>query len=315
MSDFDSKNERACEEIQELIAWYPGGTLNDDERSIVEKHSAECPVCSDFLHFASEFKEILKERHSPHPAADALVCFAENRAAMDPEQRSVIEKHLAACEDCKDQLAILEEVERTYSQEQAAAASVSDMRKIPVGARSRLRGFWDSLKGSILRPVPAAVYLAVAVLAVGLHLLRPDWMPGGIGDRESGEIGLYTGDGPFPGVVGGIVILPDEMGRMRQPGTEEPAGTRIGAGRAHFLLLELTGLEAPPSPEDIYTVELAREGSAEPVFEVEVPGRIFQENYTLCLSLEETALAPGNYVVRVIGPRGKTVYRSSFPAE
>ena len=184
MSDSSSKNENICGEIQELITWYPGGTLDEEESGRVEKHTAECPTCHDLMRFASEFKEVLQEQYSPHPAADALVCFAESRAALDPKQRSIIERHLAGCKECQEQVSILEEVERTYSEEQAADASAHYPREIPVGATSGPRGLWESLKASILRPVPAAVYLAVAVLAVGLLLLRPDWQPSGVGDRK-----------------------------------------------------------------------------------------------------------------------------------
>lgn len=310
----DSNAHDICERMRELIAWYPGRALAEEERSRVEKHVANCPACADLLEFASAFKGMLQAEHSTHPDPEALVSYVESRAAMDPEQCSTVERHLAVCPQCREEAAMLTAVEESYSTEKAAASSPYT-GGVPPDPKSRIGGFLRGLRGGVLKPVPAAVYLTAAVLAVGMLLFRPDGWMAGLTGREAGQIRLAPDVDAVSGSLGGVVILPDETDRMRRPGREDRAPTRVDAGRAQFLLLELTGLEAVPSAEDRYTVELSREGSPEPVFQSSILGRAFRDNYSLCLQLGEGGLRPGSYIVTVVGPSGNPVFRSSIIAE
>ncbi len=308
-----SHNTSACDEVRELIAWFPGRTLDENERRRVDEHVTECQACADLLRFVSGFSEIVREQYTPHPEAGSLVAFVEERTSLDSRERSEIEKHLAACAACREQVAMLEAVDRSIDEyDSREPAQTQPVPETPVTRRSRLRDFWDSLRGGILRPVPAAIYLILAVCTIGLLLLQSGGLKDRGIDRRTGEIDLHPGTGA--GTLGGIVILPDETGHVRQPGREETGGVRIDAGRAQFLLLELTGLEAPPADDDRYTVHLVQRNSTEPVFESVVRGEVFIETYTLCLSLESGALAPGRYIVTVTGPGGTIVYRSSIDA-
>lgn len=310
---FNSKDK--CSPVQELIAWYPGGSLDTNECALVEEHAAECSRCAALLRFVSEFKEVLIEKWAYHPSADALVSYAENRAAMDLHQRSLIDDHIAACSDCREQVAMLEKIETSGLEETSRTEVNSAVRDSSGDALSRLRDFWESLKGGVLRPVPAAVYLTVAVLALGFHIFRSNGQSTRPGGERHGEIGLAAVAESIPTTLSGVVLLPDETYRPRRPDLGTTAGVRVGTDRAQLLLLELTNLEDPPKEDQTYTVEIQRNGSAAREFVGTVMGREFRDNYTLCLSLSAGALEPGVHVVRVNDPDGKAIFRSTVIAE
>ena len=209
---------------------------------------------------------------------------------------------------------MLEAVDRDLSADNLESQSIPG-RKAAAIRKSGRRGFWDSLRGGLLRPVPAAVYLVVAVFAVGMLVLNPGGWIGGGSSLRTGEGGIESGAGSISGGLGGVIILPNETKRERGLGTDESSATQIDISQPHFLLIELVDLEAPPAAEDVYTVELLINGSTEPSFEFEVKGKAFRDNYTLCLPLRPESLAPGDYVLRVMNPDGFTVFRSSLLAK
>lgn len=300
-------NKNTCETVRELIAWYPGGTLGESERACVDEHTAVCPACADLLRFAAGFKDRLDAVYSRHPAAEALVRFVEDRSSMDPHEAYVIEQHLGICRECRDEASMLEAVDRSLAEEAATTAG----RPETAPPTSPLRTLWDALKGGLLRPAPAAVYLVVAVVALGVLLLRP----AGPIERGAGRTGVDVHTGSVPGTLGGVVILADETDRVRGEAGRDFTAARIDAAAPQFLLLELIGLEAPPADDVSYSVALRREGSDEPAFHTTARGALFSDNYTLCLSLEAGALMPGRYIVEVIDPAGTALFRSSVIVE
>lgn len=307
-----SESRDECERIGEMAVWLPSGTLEPSERAEVERHVARCPACAELLEFASKVKDTLIMQVSPHPDPDALVCFAEARAKMDSDVRREIENHLAMCPDCREEVAMLEAVDRESAGEVPRAMVARRGRADRRGAASGFRRFWEKLRASVLRPVPAAVYLVLAVVALGLYLTGPS-REGGIAIDGGGRGGVEGSSG-ISGTLGGTVILPDETSRLREPGARPPEPTEVEAGRAQFILLELVGLKSAPAENDIYTVEVIEDRSGGTVLTAPVAGREFRDNYTLCLFLGEGGMAPGLYTVRVIAPGGDTVFRSSMVA-
>lgn len=299
MDDSSTHNDGECGATQELIAWYPTRVLDERERRLVDEHAAECEACGDLLRFSSDLQKTLQEQYARHPAAAELVGFVEDKSSMTQHQRSAIEDHLNVCPSCKEQAVMLETVGRDASREDETRGA--EVRRPPTTIGTRRPGFWEVLRGGLFGPVPAAVYLAVALLAVGLHVFGP----GGWVD-VSPRTDLTTG------ALGSVVILPDETDRVRQSGGSETEVTSIDAASPQFLLIELTGLAAPPPAADVYTVEFLREDASVPVWEAEASGRTFRDNYTLCLSLGALALAPDRYLVRVVDPGGDVVYRSTL---
>jgi len=311
MGDSTTHANSGCGKVQELIAWYPTGALDDSERRRVDNHAAGCGECSDLLRFSSDLKGLLLETHSLHPDADALVCFVEDRTALANEKRLAIEAHLAACGECSKQAEILNAVDLASPGDANVRSSPSPRRR-PAGVSERRPGVWDFLRGGLFGPIPAAVYLVVALLAIGLQLFGPGARMSGFTVRDIGQTDVLYDTDPISSSLGGVVILPDETDRVRQPSRGEAASKSVDATNPHFLLIELTGLENPPKPDDVYMVEFSERDTEEPVMSARATGQTFRENYTLCFSLAPGALAPGAYVVRVVSPRGDTVYRSSL---
>jgi hypothetical protein len=295
MNNSMHENDGGCQAVEELIAWYPTGTLAEDERRRVEMHTDECASCADLLRFTGDLKGVLLESFSPHTEAELLVSFVEDRESLGAEQRVAIEGHLTTCADCREQADVLETVGRSVGQDEFVESRVPRTPEAIVGAETQRRGFWESLWGGLLKPVPAAVYLVVALLAVGLHLLRPVERAGDVSQQPSG-----------------VVILPDETNRVRQLGGEENDGTPIDASQPQYLLLELTGLESPPLAGDVYIVEFRSVDSAGPVLTASIKGAAFRDNYTIGYSLGAGVLEPGRYVVAVIDPDDQPVFRTSL---
>ena len=306
-----SQEADKCRRIQELLVWFPSGTLDEAETAEVEAHVAGCAECSGLLEFADELKTGLRARYSAHPDADDLVCFAENKAGMDPVIRSRIETHLSLCPACREELAILEAVDRGGVERADSTETAGVSRSEPAASTPVLGRLWSLLRGSILRPIPAAVYLILVALGIGLYTGGPLRRWAAVSGPGKGEVGMLQGADGVSGMLSGVVVLPDETGRVREPGAEVSGGAEIDVGKAQFLLLELIGLESPPQDDDRYTLELIEAGSPDPVLEAHVMGRDFRETYTLCLSITEGGLAPGTYTVSVIDPDGNPVFRST----
>ncbi len=292
--------DNECRAVQELLVWLPTGSLISEEKQRVERHAESCASCTELLGFASDFKAILVEEFPAHPDAAALVDFTENRVAMDSAVRSGIEGHLEVCRECRDEVEMLETVDRTAPAEDVAAPRSRQLSHKPVGASDEGRRWWDVFAGAMLRPAAAAVYLVIAVVAVALLMTtRPDRV---VLDRDAG------------GVLGGVTIVSDQSGAVR--GVEssfEPA--TLESGKAQFLLLELTGLDAPPMPKDMYTVRIENLHVDGSVWQMSVAGRAFSANYTLCLFLEPGSLEPGEYDVDVVAVGGEGVFHSTLFVE
>jgi hypothetical protein len=304
MPDSNDHKTNGCESVEELIVWYPSPTLVGEERQAVEAHVASCSKCAGLLRFASDIKEMLVERPSPHPAADVLVSFVENKSALNRRQRFEVEAHLAACGDCQKQSEMLEAVERDDRGDESIRPTVSTATFEGAGWWSGVQRFVGSLGGGLLKPAPAALYLVVAIVAFGLLISRP-------GDRDSTRGGRDAGAGLVGGATG-VIIVPDEMGRVREPGAAESEGLRIDGSRPQLLLIELTGLTAPPRGDTIYTIEFRDASTARPLLKSTIEGRAFDENYTIGYALNPNALPPGRYIVVVFDALDHVVYQSSF---
>jgi hypothetical protein len=310
-----SGNEGECGRVRELVVWLPAGTLGAEEQAEVQKHVAVCPACADLLKFASTLKTTLREQYASHPEPETLVRFAGARADMDPDTRARLERHLAGCPQCKEEVAMLEVVDRDDSAEASRAEGIGPARVGLRGEVSWLGSFWNLLRGSILKPVPAAVYLVLAAVGIGLYVAGPARQSDRISTHGEAGFGVLSGPSGISGSVGGVVILSDQTARMRQPGWQAGEPAEIDAATARFLLLELTGLEAPPAANDRYTVELTRDPSETPIATASVLGVDFSDNYTICLSLATGGLRSGPYSVRVLDQTGGVVFQSSIVAE
>lgn len=275
-----------CEGTRALIAWYPTTELSATERRRVEAHVAGCTSCKEWLQFVSDLKTSVQAAGSPHPEADLLVQYAEDDTRLRGNMRADIARHVDVCRECAREVAILRAVD-----EDAVAAHLAPRAERK--ERGGLRALWETLAGSLLRPVPAAIYLTAAIVAVLVPL-------------------LYTPtDGPPSAPeIGSVVLLNAEGGGLRGAGDEEVAAAQVGANEGHFLLIEFLDLETPPDPAARYRVEIAPEGSDVPAWTGEVEGRAFIDNYTLCLWLDAGTLQAGSFTVTVRDPADHPLFRS-----
>jgi hypothetical protein len=277
MSGSTGRESNGCARVRELVPWYPTGTLGEGERARVESHVSQCETCASLLEFSAGVKEMMLEVEALHPPPDALVDFVEGAA----EDRGSIEAHVAACASCREQVQIIEHVDRADD----GAAGTRPTRT------------WARLIRGVLGPAPAAVYLVVAVVAVGLWLRPP-------------------GDGTIPGnaiaPAGRVVVVADERDPVRRGVREDERRVVLDGSAAHLLLLELTTLENPPADDDVYTVAFETLAGAGPIRETAVAGADFRDNYTIAFTLAPGALEEGDYTVTVTSPEGATVFQSAL---
>ncbi len=300
MNESTGPGTQGCGDLQALIVWYPTAQLDPTERRRVEAHVAECASCADLLHFANDLQDTLQASAKLHPQAEELVQFVEDAGALEAVTRGRIEQHLAACLDCREQAAILAEVD----QELASTDAVRELAYHPRATRGLLERIWNRLATTVLQPIPAASYLVAAVAAVVVIAVHP-WettSPGTTGAAAGARRVLLTDVRFLAGA--GETVRGEEA---------EPTGLPVLEGaRAEFLVLELTGIAAPPAPEELFRVEIRSAAAASPVWSSTVQAGTFLEDYSLGVLLEPGALAPGRYALAVISPAGELVFRAAL---
>ncbi|MBN2070165.1 MAG: hypothetical protein JW814_01810 [Candidatus Krumholzibacteriota bacterium] len=296
MNSGNDKRPGQCRKCEQLAVWYPTRALTDEEKSLVEGHAAECASCAELLGFVIGFHETLVEAFSGHPDPETLVQFAEDPAIMTPSARAIVETHIEACSECRAEIEMLHAVDLAAGADDGSLARSGSASSRSAEATSRLSRWREIFSSLVLRPAAAAVYLIVAVAAIGLLISRVD--------RSSDAIG----------VLGGVSVLSDEAGVVRGAGSS-PGVTTIEAEVAGFLLLELTGPDIELSDDDQYEVRIIGGGGSEPVYAKSISGGAFSYNYTLCLFLQGGTLEPGEYRVRVIDPEGSVIFSSSLAVE
>ena len=290
------ERQNTCDAVRELVAWYPTGELTMEQRSQVEEHAAACPACAERLRFARSLAAAAPTCAEIHPEPDMLVTFVENAQELPAQERARIQEHLGICRQCAREAEILRGLEER------------------AGVLERM---WNALAASVLRPLPAAGYLALATAAVVLWVIRV----GGPGpETRAPESGPPASTPAAPAAsgtsarsfAGGVLLLPGETGAQRgepQPGAEVPTWD---SARAQLLLVEFTDLETPPAPGDVFRVRVSDAASGAVVWETAVAAEAFVENYTIGLMLAPGTLPPGRHQVSVRGPDEREIFRSTL---
>lgn len=293
----DAAGRTTCEAVRLLIPWI---AANPDaaaltEREEVEAHVAACEECAEQLAFAMR----LAEEPAPadwHPEAASLTDYADAPHRLGAAARARLEAHLGTCPACAESVAALRAIAPPQTGEHPGL----------------LARWWQILAGGVLRPIPAAAYLAAAVAAGALLITTHRSGDGPPGPGQAGDA---------PAWLGSPHILVDGSGIDRSASGEavatDPtgAGVTVRAGARQLLLVEFTNLMAPPSPEALYRVRVQPAETDEVVWTSPVPGRAFAENYTLSLMLEPGTLSPGRYRIQVTSPEEEVVFTSGFSAE
>lgn len=289
-----SPADEVCKRIRELVAWYPTGTLTTEDRARVRNHARTCESCAEALAFAIGLQADLVR--GDHPAEESLVRFVDDRGSLSDGERIGIEKHLACCEQCRQEESILALVNGEETRQ-------PHLRPVRAPASGRFQRLWDRAAGSLLRPVLAAAYLTAAIVAIIALVARHD----NVSDRPSAPIvGSSAGE---------VVLLSDAVGERRGLEGPEAEIPILAEGETRCLLLEFTNLESPPRPEDNYAIRVLSAESNEELWRGDVTGEEFLSNYTLYLFLEPHLMSRGEYRVTVTNPQGEVIFRSRFFVE
>lgn len=102
--------------IQILLPWYVKKTLSKKETRQVTEHLEECLECSRRVRklewLSVNIQEYREKWRSNHVSSDLLVIYAESKHEIKGIERKKIEDHLSACESCKKELNILQNINR-----------------------------------------------------------------------------------------------------------------------------------------------------------------------------------------------------------
>jgi putative zinc finger protein len=89
----------------ELLLWHAAGSLDPEQAAAVARHLEQCGECRrDAETFGSLGGTIRTAGGTGHVSAEDLVRFEQEALARDPRSREAIERHLAACADCRADL-------------------------------------------------------------------------------------------------------------------------------------------------------------------------------------------------------------------
>jgi anti-sigma factor RsiW len=112
-----------CERIAEILPWYLSDTLAPDAKQQTRAHLAQCPRCR------REFQETVEAAaiYEQHPPEEALVDYAFDQPGVT-HQRTLIERHLATCSACAEELKLVQESRRLSEKE---VATVTVLRPAP----------------------------------------------------------------------------------------------------------------------------------------------------------------------------------------
>jgi len=257
-----------------------------EERRLVEEHTAVCSECADRLQFTRHLKSAIESCVELHPEPDFLVQFVEAAGDLAPEERTRIERHLAICPDCRQEVRILRNLER---------------------GPGLLERLWETMATSILRPLPAAGYLAAAATAVVLLIIQP----GGESGRERSMLPGTTAP-TSRSFAGPVLLLQGESATQRGEPRPVAGLPTWDAARSQLLLIEFFDLGTPPQPTDLFCVQIIAAETGALVWETRVSAESFLENYTLGLVLAPGALSAGRHQVSVDDQDGQEVFRSDL---
>ncbi len=157
----------AHERFQAALAAHLAEVLPEEESAWMEAHAAECDACRDLLErVRARLSEASGE--SGHAPAALLSAWLRERDAFTPLERTLLERHLAGCEECRADL-----------EEMAALARLP----LPSAAAVRRPRRWLGYGG-------AGLVVAAAILVVFLIRDREPAAPPGRGTpREPSEQG------------------------------------------------------------------------------------------------------------------------------
>lgn len=282
-------------EIPEFLA-EPGAPRFADFRD----HYPRCRACSAEVRAWSELHaRLAAAAGSAHPDPETWVRYAQTPGALASDARRALERHLAGCAACRDELAGLARF--------SPAALVAPPE--PDAAASRLRAALASLSRVVLHP--AFAYALVALLLLPLARNRGPLRPGGSesGRRQStpAEEAREEDRAPAP------------------PATEFAAGTRLERAAEVDALQQQASearrarararADAPAPAQAAATPAPAAIVSFDPGQPMRLPAFVGDGDVVLRLPLPEHVGPVARFEVRVVDPGRSRELRETRAAE
>ncbi len=121
------------------------------------EHYPRCPECAAEVRAWTDLHVLLQARGSDpdgaHPEPALLLEYAQRNSALDAAGRSDLQRHLAACASCRDELNALHHFD---------FSGLAAARPAAAAARRAARGLWPAVRGIALHP--AFAYALVLLL-------------------------------------------------------------------------------------------------------------------------------------------------------
>lgn len=141
------------------------------EWASLRSHYPRCPECAEEVARWSRLDVLLRSEGAgmaAHPSEHQLLAYQAEPAALEPEARTALEAHLAACAPCRSELRVLAGFDFAALESGAAsgargAAEASEERRTGV-----LEGLGERIFGLASRPVWAVAVLLLVVIPVAL---------------------------------------------------------------------------------------------------------------------------------------------------
>jgi anti-sigma factor RsiW len=236
-----------------LLLWYVSGRIGPRERRGIDRHLRECEDCrAEVASLSSMMRSVRAADGIDHVAAAELALYEEEPLSLSPDRRGPIERHLAACPECREDFATLQRARRLASAQPPAPQAP----RRPPAAR---RGWW-------LPAAAAAAAVAVAALLPvwfrpASHALRPPEARSAVfaAPRRGAEADrILAGTGPW--AIRVLLPFDAREGRYRveilRAGARLPQlGSVAATDGDRCLSLILPSLPAPGR----YAMELRRE--------------------------------------------------------
>ena len=156
MTPIDETDAAPSKHPDELL-WYVSGNLDPDERRRIESHLIACAECRALARTLEPLKMGCSKVQSPatHPGPEELDAFRLGARDEPSAGRALIEIHLRECAACREDLAVLREMD------ESAPAAAGHRRWLLMAAASLailiapLIWIWLSSRGSAVILMPS----------------------------------------------------------------------------------------------------------------------------------------------------------------
>jgi hypothetical protein len=149
-----------------MLSDYFSGHLAEDKRQTVEEHLAQCATCRQSLATMQVLRAAgdTQSHNDHHPASELLTQFYENRDALDTGTVTEIEQHLQTCDECRQILDFLTDLEQQL--------------RDSVRCESPVPSLSERLKMLLKRPALAFSLTAVLIVAGAGLIYQLSRVPG-----------------------------------------------------------------------------------------------------------------------------------------